>query len=321
MKSKILISVFFLLTTCFSFSQAPTQQWLTVINENSSTNDLFSINTELSKFPFKLNNSFTKIAVSSNTGTNPSVSLLNTSDGTLVFNNISNNISNSKDFIFDESDNIFTISNSNTTGYLSKIENNGLLTNTITITGGCENNLLTCNGSNGKIFVYNRQKNCSSFNTHIIYSYDTTLSQNFTHSSTETDWYYGYDGRMIIDNQGNIITTSKKQNSQSQINSYDIILRKFSSSGQLILQTSYDYNSKMDIIAGSYSISVDNNNNIYFVSTNSSNWSNTTYRLVKLDGQTGSILFQQQLPQQSSSIGRLLITDNKLFLANSDRVQ
>jgi hypothetical protein len=100
---------------------------------------------------------------------------------------------------------------------------------------------------------------------------------------------------MIIDNVGNVIAASKKQSSQTQINSYDIIIRKLNNSGQVLWQTTYDFNNKMDILANANSLTIDSNNDIYFVDLNSSNWSNKTARLVKLNGQTGQVEFQQQI--------------------------
>jgi hypothetical protein len=327
MKSKILISVFFLLTTCFSFSQVPTQQWLTVINDSTPTNDIFSNNFAQLKgsFPLKFNNSFSKIALSNNSNNQPVTSSLNTTDGSIVFSSIDNTPSNSRDLAFDQNDNIYNISENSTTGYISKRDSTGNLLNSITINGGCQNNLLSCESVNDKIYIYNRQKNCNNqYASHIIYSLDTNLSQNWNQASTDTDWYYSqYSGRMITDNDGNIIVTSKKQTSSSQYpshNTYDIVIRKINSSGQVIWQTVYDFSSKMDMIADSYSLKVDENNDIYFVSTNSSNWNNATFRLVKINGQNGSIIYQQQLPSPVIHAGQILIVGGNLIINNYDKL-
>lgn len=327
MKSKILISVFFILTTCFSFSQVPTQQWLTVINDSTSTNDVFSNNFAQLKgfFPLKFNNSYSKIALSYNSNNQPLTSSLNTSDGSIVFSSIDNISSNSIDLVFDQNDNIYNISENSITGHISKRNSVGNLLNSIAITGGCQNNLLSCESVNDKIYIYNRQKNCNNqYASHIIYSLDTNLSQNWNYISSETDWYYSqYSGRMITDNDGNIIVTSKKQTSTSQYptpNTYDIVIRKFNTSGQLIWQTVYDFATKMDMIADSYSLKVDENNDIYFVSTNSSNWNNATLRLIKINSQNGSVIYQQQLPNPTVHTGQILFVGNNIIINNYNKL-
>lgn len=330
MKSKILISVFFILTTLFSFSQVPTQQWLTVINDSTSTNDLFywggvnPNNSWYSKFPFILNTSGSKIAVTNNSGNQPTASVLNTSDGSIIFSNTQTVNSNAKDLDFDNNDNLYTISSWNettsgtNTGFVRKFDQFGNLTNSATINSNCQDNLLTIENFNNKVFVYNRNKSCSNLNYHTAHCFDTSLTQIWSNSSTDIDWYYPYDSRMIVDNSGNVIAASKKQNTQSQVNSYDIVIRKLNTNGQIMWQTNYDFNNKMDMLAYSNSITVDSNNDIYFVDLNSSNWSNpsTTSRLVKINGQNGQIVYQQQIYTRTGIHGNGAESINLISLGN-----
>ena len=330
MKSKILISVFFLLTTCFSFSQAPTQQWLTVINENSSTNDLFywgANDTWYSKYPFILNESGSKIAVTNNSSNQPTASVLNTVDGSVIFSNTQPVNSNAKDLDFDGNDNLYTISASNT-GTVRKFNQNGILINSINITSNCQDNLLTIKNVNDRFFVYNRNKSCSNLNYHTAHCFDSSLTQLWSNSSTDIDWYYPYDSRMIVDNSGNIIAASKKQTTQSQVNSYNIIIRKITPNGQTLWQTSYDFNNKMDILAYGNSLTTDSNNDIYFVDLNSSNWSttSTTSRLVKINGQNGQLVFDQQIQTRTGVFGGsepifLISVGNQLIASSVYKVE
>jgi hypothetical protein len=317
MKSKNLISVFFILTTLFSFSQVPTQQWLTVINDSTSTNDLFywggvnPNNSWYSKFPFILNATGSKIAVTNNSGNQPTASVLNTSDGSIIFSNTQTVNSNAKDLDFDNNDNLYTISSWNetntgtNTGFVRKFNQFGSLIGSTNITSNCQDNLLTIKNSNNKVFVYNRNKSCSNLNYHTAHCFDTSLTQIWSNSSTDIDWYYSYDSRMIVDNSGNLIAASKKQTTQSQVNSYNIIIRKIEPNGQTLWQTSYDFNNKMDHLANGNSLTIDSNNDIYFVDLNSSNWStsSTTSRLVKINGQTGQIVFDQQITTRTGVFG------------------
>jgi len=340
MKSKILISVFFLLTTCFSFSQAPTQQWLTVINDSTSTNDLFywgginPNNSWYSKYPFILNQSGSKIAVTNNSGSQPTASVLNTSDGSVVFTNTQSVNSNAKDLDFDNNDNLYTISSWNetssgiNTGFVRKFDQIGNLVNSSNISSNCQDNLLTIKNFNNKVFVFNRNKSCSNLNYHTAHCFDSTLNPLWTNSSTDIDWYYPYDGRMIIDNSGNSIAASKKQTTQSQVNSYDIVLRKISPTGQNLWQTNYNFNNKMDILAYGNSLTTDSNNDIYFVDLNSSNWSitTTTSRLVKINGQNGQIIFDQQIPTRTGVFGGsepiyLISVGNQLIASSVYKVE
>jgi hypothetical protein len=330
MKSKILISVFFLLTTCFSFSQVPTQQWLTVINENSSTNDLFywgANDTWYSKYPFILNESGSKIAVTNNSSNQPTASVLNTVDGSVIFSNTQPVNSNAKDLDFDGNDNLYTISASNT-GTVRKFNQNGILINSINITSNCQDNLLTIKNVNDRFFVYNRNKSCSNLNYHTAHCFDSSLTQLWSNSSTDIDWYYPYDSRMIVDNSGNIIAASKKQTTQSQVNSYNIIIRKITPNGQTLWQTSYDFNNKMDILAYGNSLTTDSNNDIYFVDLNSSNWSttSTTSRLVKINGQNGQLVFDQQIQTRTGVFGGsepifLISVGNQLIASSVYKVE
>jgi hypothetical protein len=340
MKSKILISVFFLLTTCFSFSQVPTQQWLTVINDSTPTNDLFywgginPNNSWYSKYPFILNQSGSKIAVTNNSGSQPTASVLNTSDGSVVFTNTQSVNSNAKDLDFDNNDNLYTISSWNetssgiNTGFVRKFDQIGNLVNSSNISTNCQDNLLTIKNFNNKVFVFNRNKSCSNLNYHTAHCFDSTLNPLWTNSSTDIDWYYPYDGRMIIDNSGNSIAASKKQTTQSQVNSYDIVLRKISPTGQNLWQTNYNFNNKMDILAYGNSLTTDSNNDIYFVDLNSSNWSitTTTSRLVKINGQNGQIIFDQQIPTRTGVFGGsepiyLISVGNQLIASSVYKVE
>ena len=295
MKSKILISVFFILTTCFSYSQVPTQQWLTVINDSSVTNDLINIGDWYSKFPFTLNQTGTKVAVTNNNGSEPTATVLNTSNGSIIYSNTHSINSNAKDLDFDNDDNLYTIHNGSNTGYIRKLSQSGSVINTTIINSNCQNNLLTIKNVNDKIFFYNKERSCNGLFYHTAHCFDSTSNQLWSNQSTDMDFYYGYDSRMLIDNLGNVIASSKKQSTQYQPNTYDIVLRKLNNNGQILWQTTYDFNSKMDILANANSLTVDSNNDIYFVDLNSSNWTNTTGRLVKLNGQTGQIVFQQQI--------------------------
>jgi hypothetical protein len=328
------------LTTCFSFSQVPTQQWLTVINDSTSTNDLFywgginPNNSWYSKYPFILNQSGSKIAVTNNSESQPTASVLNTSDGSVVFTNTQSVNSNAKDLDFDNNDNLYTISSWNetssgiNTGFVRKFDQIGNLVNSSNISSNCQDNLLTIKNFNNKVFVFNRNKSCSNLNYHTAHCFDSTLNPLWTNSSTDIDWYYPYDGRMIIDNSGNSIAASKKQTTQSQVNSYDIVLRKISPTGQNLWQTNYNFNNKMDILAYGNSLTTDSNNDIYFVDLNSSNWSitTTTSRLVKINGQNGQIIFDQQIPTRTGVFGGsepiyLISVGNQLIASSVYKVE
>lgn len=338
MKSKILISVFFILTTCFSFSQIPTQQWLTVINDSTSTNDLFywgglnQNNSGYSKFPFILNQNGSKVAVTNNSGTEPTATVLNTLDGDIIFSNTNSVNSNAKDLDFDSNDNLFTISSWNETntgsniGYVRKLNQFGMVVNSMNISSNCQDNLISIKNVNERVFVYDREKNCNGYNYHTAICFDTTLNPLWSNSSTSIDFYYGYEGRMISDNSGNIIAASKKQSSPTQINSYDIVLRKLNSSGQVLWLTNYDFNNKMDVLANANSLTVDSNNDIYFIDLNSSNWSNITARLVKINGQTGQVSFQQQINTLASNFNgsqpiNLISTGNLLIATSINKIE
>jgi hypothetical protein len=324
---KLFVNILFVFLTTISFSQIPNQEWVTVINENTVTSDNFQNFGDMSKIPVSLNNNLTKIAVTNNSNTQATVTSLNTSDGSISFSLTESVNCNAKDLDFDQSGNLYTISSTIAScnqcaniGIFKKISPSGqiLFSNTIN-NSNAQSNLNTIDNFGGNNYIYTRHRN-SNYHSHTIYSFDSLGNQIFSSASTGIDSYYGYDGRMILDNVGNIISTSKRQSSFNP-NTYDVIIRKINTNGQLLWESVYDYNSKMDMVALSNSITTDNNGDIYFVNFNSSNWSNITRRLVKLNGQNGVILFQQHLGQISSNqINSILINGNQVIVSNPYQV-
>lgn len=278
----------------FQLFAQPIQQWLTVVNSASSTNDL--IYGGNSKFPVVLNSNNDKIAVVNNNDVQPMTTSLNTSNGSVIFTNTHLVTANSKDLDFDANDNLFTISNGTNDGYLRKFSPTGTLLFNNVINNANEDNLLSIrsnplNGCN----VHCRQKTTSTMlNTHVTQAYNSSGVFQWSSTISDLDWYYGYDGRMTMDNNGNTIFSGKIQTTQSNPNAYNIIIRKVNNVGVQQWQTTYDFNSLMDHLVGR-SLKTDNNGDVYFIDANSSNWSSVTQRLIKLNGSTGAIIYQQQI--------------------------
>ena len=134
MKRIIQLFTFIFTVTSHVNSQTPTQQWLTVINSATNSNDLFQGGN--SKFPVVLNQVNNKIAVTNNNGSQPMASLLNSTTGAIIFSNTHAVTANARDLVFDSNDNLFTISDGSSSPidlYLRKFDVTGniLLNNTI----------------------------------------------------------------------------------------------------------------------------------------------------------------------------------------------
>ena len=298
----------------------PVQQWLTVVNSVSTTNDLFN-GGGVSKFPVDINNAGDKIAVVNNNGVQPMTTSLNTLNGSVIFSNTHLVTANIRDLDFDGSDNLFTISHSTSDGYFRKFDPTGGLVFSNTINNSDEDNLLSIriNSSNG-CNVYSRQRIASSlYNSHITMSYNSVGALQWSSLINDLDWWYGYDGRMTMDNNGNTIFTGKIQTTQSSPNAYNVIIRKVNSSGAQQWQTTYDFNSLMDHIIGR-SLKVDNNGDVYLIIANSSNWTNKTIRLIKLNGTNGSIIYQQQIGTTDGNSELVVNSNGNIIIGGVDNV-
>jgi len=324
---KKLLNLIFVLLTTISFSQIPNQEWVTVINENTSTNDVFQNFSEISKFPAVLNNSLTNIAVTNSSDNKATVTSLNTIDGSISFSLTESINTIAKDLDFDQNSNLYTISSTVNTcgacvnnGIFKKINTSGqVIFSNIINNSNTQSNLNTIHNFDNKNFIYTRHRN-SNNHSHRIYSFDSLGNQIFSNLSPGLDAYYGYDGRMILDNYGNIISFSKRQSS-SNPNTYNVVVRKLNQNGQLLWELVYDFNSKMDMVALSNSITTDSLGDVYFINLNSSNWSNINRRLIKVNGQTGGIIFDQYLDQISSNqANSILINGNQVIVSNPYQV-
>jgi hypothetical protein len=168
---------------------------------------------------------------------------------------------------------------------------------------------------NNQTYVYGVSNNPSTgFNEHTTTCYNEQGAQIWTSKIAELDWWYGYPGRMTTDLQGNVIFSGKRQTSQGNQNTYDVVLRKVNPNGQQLWQIYYDNNNLADYLT---SVVSDAEGNIYFSSTNTNAWATRSGRLVKVNGNTGAIIFQTQISTTGGGTVRIN-TDGNIIVGDID---
>jgi hypothetical protein len=313
-KTITLIAIF----AAINFSIAQTQQWLTVLNATTTASHVLNAQN-----PWNFNPSQTKIAAISTAGGQPFVGVLNTLNGSLVYNATQPITATGNALGFDGSDNLFTLAASPTNpfdAFFKKYNSTGTALVNTTINNYIDDNYnqLKVN-QNNNVFLYGLN---SAINTGYlsssVYSYNNAGTLQWTSTINDLDWYYGYTGRMILDNTGNVIFTGKRQTTQMNQNTYDVVVRKVNSAGIQQWQIYYDFNNLQDHMCnGNSALTSDNNGDIYFVSRNNNALSNNTVRLVKLNGLTGAVIFQQQIG--ASGIADIVINSNsEIIIAGID---
>jgi gliding motility-associated-like protein len=312
-KIKFLALSAMLLFSSLSWGQIPTQQWITILNESTGSNDLMQ--GGYSKFPLELSPNESKIALASNFGNQPATSVLNTNDGTIVFSNSQTVNAYSRDVVFEDNDSVHSLSTGpwSPTGdaFVSKYDATGniIFTNTF---NNFQNDYAVTLRKNNNLFVFNTLNRSSGTSnlSHSVYCYNSQGVQQWQSVINDYDWFYGYEGRMTIDLNNNVIFSGKKQTTTNP-NTYDVVIRKINSAGVQIWQSYFDQSNLMDHITGR-SLITDANGDVYFADANSNNWSGTTFRMVKMSGIDGSILYNKL-------IGNTQVTDFS-FLNNGNLI-
>lgn len=327
----------------FSFNnwaQSPTQQWLTVLNSSTTSVDqLYGFSTPSGSCTNNANYfgntsnhivvspSGSQIGFSATSSCNPFTGTLNSSSGAIVYQN-TNAASGYQgiDAVFDTSDNLFSLSTNSgaapVSSYLRKTTNTGTIsfTNTLLATStqyDIKSFGIVKTDPTNRIYTYGMTHSSTSpFISNAVYCYDNSGVLQWSSATTDLDWFYGYPGRMTTDKNNNVIFSGKRQTTQGDQNTYDIVLRKVNSSGVQQWQVYYNYNNLADYID---SIVTDNNGDIYMISINTNAWSTRTRRLVKLSGATGTILFQQQISNTATS-GDIKINSNGSIVVADDNV-
>jgi uncharacterized protein (TIGR02145 family) len=313
------------------FSQNINPEWITIINQNNSTNEIFTGGN--SKFPMEISRDNSKLVFTNNTGDRPLTSILNTKDGSIYYSGSITVDAVSRDVIFDDNNNVLALSSTSKSpkvSYVTKINVSNLQSSVFKIANYTDNNGYSLMKSKNGFLVIT-QNSGSAINERLagtlapqgnfsssVCSYDTLGQLLWLNINNDYDWYYGYEGRITKDIEGNIIYTSKKQNSSSP-NGYDVGVRKINSeNGGLIWQSYFDQNNLMDHIVGRSLISV-KSSDIFFSVANSNNWSETNYRMVKLNGSNGSVLMNKSLG--SSPVTDFFIDVNSnLIVSQTDNV-
>jgi gliding motility-associated-like protein len=293
-------------------AQIPTQQWLTVLNETSASNDL--IQGGVSKFPLELNTIESKIVVVNNFANQPASTVLNTIDGSIVFSNSQPINAYGRDVVFEDNDSVASLSTGlwgASDAYISKYDLTGNFIFNNSVNNYRDDYAITLKKINNQFVFYTLNRATgTSILTHSIYCYNSAGIQQWTSEINDYDWFYGYEGRMTTDIGNNVIFSGKRQTSTSP-NTYDVIIRKINSNGIQMWQSYFDQGNIMDHITGR-SLITDSNGDVYFADANSNNWSGTSFRLVKLNGQDGSLMYNQL-------IGNTQVTDFN-FASNGNLV-
>ena len=337
---KLLYLMFGILFSLSTWAQSPTQQWLTVLNSTTTSVDqLYGFSTPSggctnnanyfanTSNHILINPSGSQIGFSATSNCNPFMGTLNTSTGAVLYQN-TNAVSGyqSVDSAFDTNDNLFSLSTNSgaapVSSYLRKTTNTGTIsfTNTLLATStqyDIKSFGIVKTDPTNRIYTYGMTHSSTSpFISNAVYCYDNLGVLQWSSATTDLDWFYGYPGRMTTDNNNNVIFSGKRQTTQGDQNTYDIVLRKVNSSGVQQWQVYYNYNNLADYID---SIVTDNNGDVYMISTNTNAWSTRTRRLVKLSGATGTIIFQQQISNTATS-GDIKINSNGSIVVADDNV-
>jgi hypothetical protein len=304
-------------------AQNPTQQWITVLNSSSTSVDqLFGFSSptggctgaagnenysyDVSNH-IALNPSSTQLGFTATSNCNAFCGTINPSTGAVNFLNTNTTEGlHGASSIFDSSDNFFSLSKPGSSAtqlsYLRKFNSAGTVsfTNSLINTTQYNSNVfgMTKTDAQGRIYTYGtlRAVNTNYF-SNAVYCYDNNGALQWSSAINDLDWYFGYPGRMTVDNNNNVIFSGKRQTTQGDPFTYDIVLRKVNSSGVQQWQVYYDFGNKFDLLS---SIVTDSNGDIYMVALNRTASTIGTERLVKFNGTTGAIIYQQQI---SSSYG------------------
>jgi hypothetical protein len=299
-------------------AQNATQQWITVLNSSSTSVDqLFGFSSptggctgaagnenysyDVSNH-IALNPSSTQLGFTATSNCNAFCGTINPSTGAVNFLNTNTTEGlHGASSIFDSSDNFFSLSKPGSSAtqlsYLRKFNSAGTVsfTNSLINTTQYNSNVfgMTKTDAQGRIYTYGtlRAVNTNYF-SNAVYCYDNNGALQWSSAINDLDWYFGYPGRMTVDNNNNVIFSGKRQTTQGDPFTYDIVLRKVNSSGVQQWQVYYDFGNKFDLLS---SIVTDSNGDIYMVALNRTESTIGTERLVKFNGTTGAIIYQQQI--------------------------
>jgi hypothetical protein len=331
-KNLIIVAAAMLGLTVATFAQTPSQQWITTLNQGSSSVDAydgcgFSDVYGGHSPKISISSGQNRIGVAGISGCLIYCGVLDAENGNTLFNSTYTNTGNNagQTIVSDANNNFvlgglldYGVTNAPLapTALLWKVNANNTTSYQIIQNSYTQNSYGKLASDNlGNIYAYSHSNSSSTFQNHVLRKYNPTGGVEWTSTIDDYDWYYGYPGRMTIDPAGNIIFTGKRQISGPAF--YDIVIRKVNSDGVQLWQKYYNIGE--DYIND---ITTDTEGNVYFTME----VRNAGNKVVKLDGSNGNELWSTQYSETNQGAlikinanGDVLVgfSQTKAFDANS----
>ena len=317
---KIILSTF-LLGTFLSADAQRELKWVTILDSINTNVDVLNESNNTREF-LQLDIKNNQLGIFATSNNNPFNASVNASDGKVNYENVKSASETIAGICFDKQGNLYSLyspgwsgwGTANYDSYLRKLNKSGQIVFNNTVNNYTVDFLRQIMSSvDSGLFLYGINRNGSNgYLSHSIYKINPSGSVAFSNTISDLDWYAGSPGKFALDKSG-IVFSAKRQTSQYNENTYDIVLRKVDNKGTQLWQVYYDYNSLCDYIED---LKIDKNGDVY-ITTNSHtapNWGTSTRRIVKINGSNGNKIYERKI---GGTAGRndIKIINNNLYVA------
>ena len=289
--------------------------WLNVLQEDGNSNDqlngflsgcsVYINNSRNQNIPISINNSG-EVSVVGVSNCDAYIATLNTVDGEVLFEDIyASPFGDLGCGILIDEESVFStslIANQGNSEIARVVFRRNSITGEELFSSDFNDNLRNASvilrrATADRFYLYgNAYNNARNATTHTLLCFDTLGNRLWTNVAPDYDYFYGYTGAMDVDAQGNAYVISKRQGSGGPAG-YNVVIRKFSLEGVQLWR--YEYNYGEDYATD---IKLDDSGNVYLSVGVRPNQS----RLVKLNGDTGALLWEVQFHNQESYVSLAL---------------